>query len=109
MTVAATADIWSTVSNFHSGDAATVFGVTQADFNLKLGRWTGRNRVYRLNAACDRSRKADRFPDAGGLYHRGPDRRQADYQLRHDGGDRGCACQHLYVHPCQLISILTIA
>jgi Ca2+-binding RTX toxin-like protein len=31
---AAPADIWSTVAKFHSGDAATVFGVTQAGFNL---------------------------------------------------------------------------
>ena len=31
---APTADIWSTVSNFHSGDAATVFGVTKNDFAL---------------------------------------------------------------------------
>ena len=31
---AAPADIWSTVVNFHSGDAATIFGVTQAGFNL---------------------------------------------------------------------------
>jgi hypothetical protein len=27
-------DIWSTVSNFHSGDAATIWGVTQGGFNL---------------------------------------------------------------------------
>ncbi len=27
-------DIWSTVSGFHSGDDATVFGVTKADFSL---------------------------------------------------------------------------
>lgn len=31
---AATADIWSTVVNFHAGDAATVWGVTQQGFNL---------------------------------------------------------------------------
>ena len=30
----ATTDIWSTLSKFHSGDAVTVFGLTQADFNL---------------------------------------------------------------------------
>jgi hypothetical protein len=30
----ATADIWSTMVNFHVGDAATVFGVTQAGFNF---------------------------------------------------------------------------
>lgn len=28
------ADIWSTMNNFHSGDAATVFGVTQSGFSL---------------------------------------------------------------------------
>lgn len=28
------ADIWSTVNNFHSGDAATVFGVTPSTFNI---------------------------------------------------------------------------
>lgn len=28
------ADIWSTVNNFHSGDAATIWGVTPGDFNL---------------------------------------------------------------------------
>jgi hypothetical protein len=28
-----TADIWSTVSNFHAGDAATIFGVTQNGFD----------------------------------------------------------------------------
>ncbi len=28
------ADIWSTVNNFHSGDAATIWGVTPSDFNL---------------------------------------------------------------------------
>jgi hypothetical protein len=27
-------DVWSTVANFHSGDAATVWGVTSSDFNL---------------------------------------------------------------------------
>jgi Ca2+-binding RTX toxin-like protein len=30
----ATADIWSTMSNFHSGDAATIFGVTPSSFAL---------------------------------------------------------------------------
>ena len=29
-----TADIWSTVNNFHSGDAATTWGVTASDFTL---------------------------------------------------------------------------
>lgn len=28
----ATSNIWSTMNNFHSGDSATVFGVTQAEF-----------------------------------------------------------------------------
>jgi hypothetical protein len=28
------ADIWSTVANFHGGDAATVFGITPAGFNI---------------------------------------------------------------------------
>jgi hypothetical protein len=27
-------DIWSTVANFHSGDAATVWGLTASDFNM---------------------------------------------------------------------------
>jgi hypothetical protein len=27
------ADIWSTVSNFHAGDAATIFGITQSGFD----------------------------------------------------------------------------
>jgi hypothetical protein len=27
------ADIWSTVANFHAGDAATIFGITQTGFN----------------------------------------------------------------------------
>jgi Ca2+-binding RTX toxin-like protein len=27
------ADIWSTVANFHSGDAATVFGITPSGFD----------------------------------------------------------------------------
>ena len=31
---AAAADIWSTVVNFHSGDDATIFGVTPEDFAL---------------------------------------------------------------------------
>jgi RTX calcium-binding nonapeptide repeat (4 copies) len=31
---AATADIWSTVNNFHAGDAATIWGVTPSDFSL---------------------------------------------------------------------------
>ena len=31
---AAAADIWSTVANFHSGDNATIFGVTPSDFAL---------------------------------------------------------------------------
>jgi hypothetical protein len=30
----AASDIWSTISNFHAGDTATVFGVTQAGFNF---------------------------------------------------------------------------
>jgi hypothetical protein len=30
----ATADIWSTVSNFHAGDAATIWGITTKDFTL---------------------------------------------------------------------------
>jgi Ca2+-binding RTX toxin-like protein len=29
-----TADIWSTVNNFHAGDAATIWGVTPNDFSL---------------------------------------------------------------------------
>ncbi len=29
-----TADIWNTVAGFHAGDAATIWGVTQQDFNL---------------------------------------------------------------------------
>jgi hypothetical protein len=29
----ASADIWSTVSNFHAGDAATIFGITQSGFD----------------------------------------------------------------------------
>jgi hypothetical protein len=29
-----TADIWSTVNNFHAGDAATIWGVTPQDFGL---------------------------------------------------------------------------
>ncbi len=29
-----TSDIWSTINNFHSGDAATVWGVTSSDFAL---------------------------------------------------------------------------
>jgi serralysin len=33
----ATADIWSTVNSFRGGDSATVWGVTQNDFNLA---WT---------------------------------------------------------------------
>jgi Ca2+-binding RTX toxin-like protein len=32
-----TADLWSTVTNFHAGDSATIWGVTSADFNLS---WT---------------------------------------------------------------------
>jgi hypothetical protein len=31
----AAADIWSTVNNFHAGDSATIWGVTQAGFTLK--------------------------------------------------------------------------
>jgi serralysin len=30
----ATANLWSTVNGFHAGDAATIWGVTPADFNL---------------------------------------------------------------------------
>jgi serralysin len=30
----ATATLWSTISGFHAGDAATVWGVTPADFNI---------------------------------------------------------------------------
>jgi hypothetical protein len=30
----APSDIWSTISNFHAGDTATVFGVTQSGFNF---------------------------------------------------------------------------
>lgn len=30
----ATTDFWSTVNNFHTGDATTIWGVTPADFNL---------------------------------------------------------------------------
>lgn len=29
-----TANIWSTINNFHAGDAVTVWGITQSDFNL---------------------------------------------------------------------------
>ena len=35
---AAPADIWSTVNNFHTGDAATIWGVTAQDFGLN---WVG--------------------------------------------------------------------
>jgi Ca2+-binding RTX toxin-like protein len=43
----ATADIWSTVVNFHAGDSATVWGVTPQDFTLSfvdrqgMGSFTG--------------------------------------------------------------------
>ena len=30
----ATADIWSTVNNFHAGDAVTIWGITPSDFTL---------------------------------------------------------------------------
>ncbi|MDR3533047.1 MAG: trypsin-like serine protease [Rhodopila sp.] len=30
----ATADVWDTINNFHAGDAATLWGVTQAGFNM---------------------------------------------------------------------------
>ncbi len=30
----ATADIWSTINNFHAGDSATIWGVTPQDFGL---------------------------------------------------------------------------
>jgi hypothetical protein len=30
----ASADIWSTIANFHTGDAATIWGITQADFSI---------------------------------------------------------------------------
>ena len=30
------ADIWSTVSNFHAGDSATIFGITQSGFNTSF-------------------------------------------------------------------------
>jgi hypothetical protein len=30
----AAADIWSTVNNFHAGDAATIWGVTPQDYSL---------------------------------------------------------------------------
>jgi Ca2+-binding RTX toxin-like protein len=35
------ADIWSTVNNFHSGDSATIFGVTKSDFNLAFADGQG--------------------------------------------------------------------
>jgi plastocyanin len=35
--------IWSTVSNFHSGDAATIFGITQSDFSLQWVDGQGAN------------------------------------------------------------------
>jgi Ca2+-binding RTX toxin-like protein len=34
----APADIWSTVNNFHAGDAATIWGLTPQDFNIA---WVG--------------------------------------------------------------------
>lgn len=34
-------DIWSTVVNFHSGDAATIFGVTPSDFTLSWANGQG--------------------------------------------------------------------
>jgi Ca2+-binding RTX toxin-like protein len=37
----APADIWSTLVNFHSGDAATVWGVSPADFALNWSNNTG--------------------------------------------------------------------
>ena len=36
-----TADIWSTVNNFHSGDAATIWGVTPQDFSLAFADGQG--------------------------------------------------------------------
>jgi serralysin len=36
-----TADIWSTVNNFHAGDTATVWGITQAGFNIAFADGLG--------------------------------------------------------------------
>ncbi len=55
-----TADIWSTVANFHAGDAATIWGITPQDFSLSWVDGQGPC-VRRAHTACDVAGETDRI------------------------------------------------
>ena len=49
------ADIWSTVANFHAGDAATIFRHNSKRLHHDVGRWPGSDWIYRVDFTCHRS------------------------------------------------------
>ena len=60
-----TSDIWGTCNNFHSGDGATVWGVTPSDFTLSWvnGQGAGGYTGLTLHAYC--AWQANRFSHVG--------------------------------------------
>ncbi len=62
------AEIWSTVNNFHAGDFGDDLGDYSTEFRSHLGRWPGRSRVHRPHPACDCRRRADGVANVGWLY-----------------------------------------
>ena len=62
-----TVDTWSTVANFHAGDAATFWGLTPEGFSLDWARWARSRWLHGPHAACHCCRPADRVINIGWL------------------------------------------
>ena len=100
----ATTSIWSTVSNFHAGDAVTLWGISPSDFDLSWVDGQGATGQHRSHATRYSRWRAYRVSYAGWPDQRRLDQRRADRQLRYHGGFRRRARQHLHVHPRQRLT-----
>jgi hypothetical protein len=72
------ADIWSTVANFHAGDAVTIFGITPNGFATNWVVWTRRARVCRVDIACNSARRPNCVHNAQRIHDRRSDKRRFD-------------------------------
>ena len=68
------ADIWSTVANFHGGDAATIFGVTQSGFDTSWVDGQGATGYSGTDVTCHRFWEPDRIIDPRRFQHGGSER-----------------------------------
>ena len=69
------ADIWSTVNNFHAGDAATIWGITPQDYSLDWVDGQGAAGYTGLTFACNGPGRADSITNTCGFYQVGSQRR----------------------------------